>query len=289
MSIPSRALIEATTPWYLLHHNRLVYAICGEIMTEAQLVLTEIRENVGLVYLNRPEKLNALSPDLLSELCDTLETLETNPEVRAVVLSGKGKAFAAGADIQAMATARPRDILSLNTLAYWQRLRRLNLPLIAAVHGVAYGGGCELAMQCDMIVAAENARFGQPEIKLGIMPGAGGTQRLARALGIYRAMELILTGEPLSAQEAYQYGLVNRLVPAERCLDEAINLGRQIASRPAIAVRLAREAVRYGFETSLREGLELERRNYVLLFDTDDQKEGMAAFLEKRAPKFSGK
>ena len=257
-------------------------------MKEESMVLTERIEQAAVVYLNRPEALNALSPVMLSTLCDTLEALDADPQVRVIVLTGKGRAFAAGADIRVMASATPSEIMELDTRAYWKRLNRLNTPLIAAVNGYAYGGGCELAMQCDLIVASEAARFAQPEIKLGIMPGAGGTQRLARALGPYRAMELILTGEPLSAQDAYAAGLANRLVPPERCLEEALALARLIASRPALAVRLAREAVRHGIETSLREGLEVERRNYLLLFDTEDQKEGMAAFLEKRPPRFGG-
>lgn len=258
-------------------------------MNEEALVITEQVDRVAVVYLNRPETLNAISPGMLSTLCDTLEALDADPQVRVFVLTGKGRAFAAGADIRLMAKATPSDILELDTRSYWKRLGRLNKPLIAAVNGYAYGGGCELAMQCDLIVASETARFAQPEIKLGIMPGAGGTQRLARAIGPYRAMELILTGEPLSAQDAYAAGLVNRLVPPERCLEEALALAHLIAQRPPLAVRLAREAVRHGFETSLREGLEVERRNYLLLFDTEDQKEGMAAFLEKRLPRFSGR
>jgi enoyl-CoA hydratase len=258
-------------------------------MTENPLVLTELREPVAVVFLNRPEALNALSPALLSALCVALERVDADPQVRAIVLAGKGRAFAAGADIKEMASATPTTILERNALSYWQRLRRLNKPLIAAVSGYAYGGGCELALQCDLIVASETARFAQPEIKLGIIPGAGGTQRLARALGPYRAMEMILTGEPITAPEAYAYGLVNRLVPPERCLEEALALAMTIAARPSLAVRMAREAVRYGFETTLREGLEVERRNYTLLYDTEDQKEGMAAFLEKRPPKFRGK
>lgn len=258
-------------------------------MSEQPAVLVEIEEAVGLLRLNRPQVYNALSPAVLSELCDRAEALASGGEVRVLILTGSDKAFAAGADIQVMANASPSDIQRGGTLAYWQRLRRIEIPMIAAVSGYAYGGGCELAMTCDLIVASETARFAQPEIKLGIMPGAGGTQRLARAVGPYRAMEMILTGEPISAQEALQAGLVNRVVPVERYLDEARQLARVIAERPLVAVRLARQAVRHGLETSLREGLEVERRNFTLLFDTADQKEGMAAFLEKRPPQFSGK
>lgn len=257
-------------------------------MEGSKLVIVEQDGAVSVVTLNRPEAMNALSPEMLGVLCETLEMQDRDPQVRVIIITGSRRVFAAGADIQAMSKASPVDILTTGTLSYWQRIRRINKPLIAAVSGYAYGGGCELAMQCDLIVASETARFAQPEIKLGIMPGAGGTQRLAKAIGPYRAMELILTGEPISAQEAFAAGLVNRVVPAERYLDEARELARVIAARPPIAVRLAREAVRYGVENTLRDGLEVERRNFTLLFDTADQKEGMAAFLEKRSPNFKG-
>lgn len=252
-------------------------------------VLVEKQGAIGLVTLNRPDKLNALSPEVLRSLAETLEALNADPDVRVVVLTGGPKVFAAGADIEAMAKASPVDILLRNTRWLWRRLWALDLPIIAAVNGVAFGGGCELAMGCDMIVAGESARFGQPEIKLGIMPGAGGTQRLARAIGPYRAMEMILTGEPISALDAQAAGLVNRVVPDVRVLEEAMQLAKLIAERPPVAVRLARKAVRYGMERTLLEGLEIEARNYRLLYDTQDQKEGMNAFLEKRPPKFSGR
>src|SRR3990172_4845564 len=253
------------------------------------LVMLEKTGAAAVATLNRPDKLNALSPDLLQTLVERLEALNADSEVRCVVLTGGSKVFAAGADIQSMAKASPVDIYLRNTRQLWQRLWALDKPLIAAVSGVAFGGGCELAMSCDLIVAGETARFGQPEIKLGIMPGAGGTQRLVRALGPYRAMELILTGDPISAAEAHQAGLVNRVVADDKVLDEALALAMLIAERPPVAVRLARQAVRFGMEGTLLEGLEIERRNYRMLYDTEDQKEGMAAFLEKREPKFKGK
>jgi len=253
------------------------------------LVMLEKTGAAAVATLNRPDKLNALSPDLLQTLVERLEALNADSEVRCVVLTGGSKVFAAGADIQSMAKASPVDIYLRNTRQLWQRLWALDKPLIAAVSGVAFGGGCELAMSCDLIVAGETARFGQPEIKLGIMPGAGGTQRLVRALGPYRAMELILTGDPISAEEAHQAGLVNRVVADDKVLDEALALAMLIAERPPVAVRLARQAVRFGMERTLLEGLEIERRNYRMLYDTEDQKEGMAAFLEKREPKFKGK
>lgn len=251
-------------------------------------ILTEQKGAVALITLNRPEKLNALSPDLLAELATALENFNSNAEVRVCILTGGAKVFAAGADIDSMAKASAIDIYLRNTRALWHRIWSLDKPLIAAVNGVAFGGGCELAMSCDLIVAGESARFGQPEIKLGIMPGAGGTQRWAKAVGPYRAMEIILTGEPISAQEAMAVGLVNRVVKDDQVLEEAQNLANLIAERPPVAVRLARHAVRFGVERTLLEGLELERRNYRMLYDSADQKEGMAAFLEKRPLKFKG-
>lgn len=244
---------------------------------------------VAVTRLNRPQVLNALSPQMLEAVSLTLETLDADPSISVMILTGDERAFAAGADIAAMSQLSPVEMLELNTRQYWQRLQRLKKPLIAAVSGYAYGGGCELAMQCDLIVASDTARFAQPEIKLGIMPGAGGTQRLLKAIGPYRAMEMILTGEAIDAQEAYKLGLVNRVVPVESYLEEAIQIAKLIASRPPVAVRLAREALRYGLETTMRDGIEVERRNFLLLFDSDDQKEGMKAFIEKRPAEFKGR
>lgn len=257
-------------------------------MEDNPYILIDKQAPVALLHLNRPDVLNALSPGMLSEIAKALDDLDRDPEIRVVVISGSERAFAAGADIPTMAKASPMDMLRLNTRQYWERLWAFSKALIAAVRGYAYGGGCELAMACDLIVAADDARFGQPEIKLGVMPGAGGTQRLARALGPYRAMEMILTGEPISGREAYTKGLANRAVPAEQVVTEALELARRIAAQPPIAVRLAREAVRRGVETTLREGIEVERRNFLLLFDTHDQAEGMESFLEKRPPEFTG-
>lgn len=257
-------------------------------MTDPLVLLERDGPHVAILTLNRPKVLNALSPEVMGALCQALEDLNTDPEIRAIILTGNTRVFAAGADIQVMANASPMDILRRNTVQYWQRIQAIEKPLIAAVSGFALGGGCELAMACDLIVASETARFGQPEIKVGIMPGAGGTQRLTKAIGPYRAMEMVLTGEPITAQEAFAYGLVNRVVPVERYLDTAKELAHLIAARPPIAIRLAREALKYGNETTLRDGIMVERRNFVLLFDTEDQKEGMAAFLEKREPVFKG-
>lgn len=257
-------------------------------MADKPLVAITKHGAVTLLTLSRPEALNALSPAMLEALCSALEEQAADPDVCVIVITGSERAFAAGADIPTMADASPMQMIHLDTRKYWLRIQAVRKPLIAAVRGFAYGGGCELAMICDLIVCAESAQFAQPEIKLGIMPGAGGTQRLARALGPYRAMEMILTGEPISGRQAFEAGLANRVVPDERCVAEALSLAGVIASRPPIAVRLARESVRYGLENTLREGMEIERRNFLLLFDTLDQAEGMHAFLEKRPPKFSG-
>ncbi len=253
------------------------------------LVITEKVNAVGLVRLNRPEAMNALSPEMLDAVSTAFEQLDQDEEVHAIVVTGSDRVFAAGADIKAMAEASPVDMIRLDTIRHWKRMAQLQKPLIAAVSGYAFGGGCELAMQCDMIIASETAAFAQSEIKVGIMPGAGGTQRLTKAIGPYRAMEMVLTGEPISAAEAKQFGLVNRVVPVERYLQEALDLAQIIANRPPVAVRLAREALRYGNETTLQAGMMVERRNFYLTFDTDDQKEGMRAFIEKRTPEYKGR
>ncbi|TAK11689.1 MAG: enoyl-CoA hydratase [Anaerolineae bacterium] len=256
-------------------------------MTE-ELVLTERRGAVGLATLNRPDKLNALSPTMLKAIADALEALAGDATVRAIVLTGSAKVFAAGADIEVLAKASPKDIEALDTRQYWRRFQEVGRPVIAAVSGFAFGGGCELALQCDLIVASETAKFAQPEIKLGVIPGGGATQRLARAIGPYKAMELILTGESIDARQALEWNLVNRVVPVERYLDEAIELAGVIAERPPLAVQAARKAVRTGMLDTMREGLDAERAAFVALFDSADQKEGMAAFLEKRPPSFTG-
>jgi enoyl-CoA hydratase len=250
----------------------------------------EAVEGVALVWLDRPEVLNALDYRTLGELVEALEGLDTDESVRCIVITGAGdRAFAAGADIKEMADASPVSLSKANNFARWERLRRIRTPLIAAVRGFALGGGCELAMACDMAVAADDAVFGQPEIKIGIMPGAGGTQRMTRALGKARAMELILTGRNLAAQEAYERGLITRVVAREETLPAALALAAEVASMPPLGVRAAKEAVNRAFELSLEAGLEFERRNFFLLFDSEDQKEGMAAFIEKRKPTWKGR
>jgi enoyl-CoA hydratase len=252
------------------------------------LVLCDIDGAVATVTLNRSRSLNALSVELMDALLAVLADLDANEAVRCIILTGGPRAFAAGADIKAMAESSPTAMLQRRMVQRWERVRDCRKPIIAAVSGYALGGGCELALLCDMIVASETAQFGLPEITIGVIPGAGGTQRLARAIGPYRAMEMVLTGKTIGAQEALQFGLVNRVAPLEGFLTEAHRLADEVAARAPVAVQLAREALRYGVETTVRDGLEIERRNFYLLFDTEDQKEGMAAFIEKRKPDFKG-
>lgn len=244
---------------------------------------------VTIIQLNRPDVLNALNLQLMDEVIAALDQLERDESVRCVIITGNERAFAAGADIKEMAGASSTDMLTRDQFAKWDRIRRFKKPLIAAVSGYALGGGNELAMLCDMIVASETAQFGQPEINIGVMPGAGGTQRLTRAVGKAIAMEMVLAGRMLSAREAMQHGLVNRVVPVEVYLTEAKRLAAQIAEKAPVSVQLAKDAVLKAFDVSLQEGLHFERKNFYLLFGTEDQKEGMAAFVEKRKPEFKGK
>ncbi|HRN68643.1 MAG TPA: enoyl-CoA hydratase-related protein [Promineifilum sp.] len=251
-------------------------------------ILTRIEGRAGVVQLNRPKALNALNRELMTELMDALEAYDRDPAVGCMVITGSERAFAAGADIKEMATATPASMMTNSFIDLWDRLRVMGKPIIAAVSGFALGGGCELAMTCDMIVAAETAQFGQPEINLGVIPGAGGTQRMTLAVGKAVAMEMVLNGRYLSAAEAQHYGLVNRVYPVEVYLDEAIRLANEIAARAPVAVRLAKEAVNATFEMPLRAGLDHERRLFYLLFGTADQKEGMDAFVSKRKPQWTG-
>jgi enoyl-CoA hydratase len=246
-------------------------------------------EGVALLTLDRPEVLNALDFDLLDELAAELEALDGEGACRAVVITGAGdRAFAAGADIGELATQSSTSLAAGGRFGAWDRIAAVGLPLIAAVRGFALGGGCELAMACDMIVAAEDAQFGQPEIRIGVMPGAGGTQRLTRAIGKARAMEMILTGRTMSAHEAQAHGLVTRVVPAEATVDAALELAARIATMPPVAVRAAKAAILDAAEYHLRDGLARERAAFFDLFDTGDQAEGMAAFTQKRRPIWSG-
>ncbi len=252
------------------------------------IIVTRHEGFVATVQLNRPQVLNALNLQLMVELVEAMEGLDADPDVRCIVVHGSERAFAAGADINEMAQATTVDMLERDQFTRWDRIRRVKTPIIAAVSGVALGGGCELTMICDMIVASETARFGQPEIRIGIMPGAGGTQRLTRAVGKALAMEMVLTGRMITAQEAERAGLINRVVPVEFYLEEALKLAREVASMPPVSTRLAKEAVLKSFDTTVNDGLEFERKNFYMLFSTHDAREGMTAFQEKRRPEWKG-
>jgi enoyl-CoA hydratase len=249
-------------------------------------IIVETRGRVGLIRLNRPQALNALNAALMRELAHAVDGFEANDTIGCVVITGSDKAFAAGADIKEMADKQFTEVFLGNFAATWDRVAHARKPIIAAVAGFALGGGCELAMQCDLIIAADNAKFGQPEIKLGIIPGIGGTQRLTRAVGKAKAMDLILTGRMMDAAEAERAGLVARIVPLASLVDDAIKVAETVASMSLPSVLAAKEAVNRAFETSLAEGVNFERRIFHSLFATADQKEGMAAFVEKRPAKF---
>lgn len=256
-----------------------------------QFILVEPRyeQHIALVQLNRPKELNALHLELMAEVRDALKSLDQDPEVRAIILTGNERAFAAGADIKQMAGKNAIDMLLIDQFSTWDTIKKIKKPIIAAVSGFALGGGNELVMHCDMVIASETAMFGQPEIKIGVMPGAGGTQRLTRNVGKVNAMEMVLTGKFINAQRAYELGLVNRVVPVELYLEEAVKLAREVAQLSPIAIKLAKEAVLKAYDSTLSEGLEFERKNFYMLFATEDQKEGMAAFVEKRAAEFKGR
>lgn len=255
----------------------------------SEVILTKTDGHVGIATLNRPEVLNALSVELMDRLIEVLEGYDRDPNIHVIVVTGSERAFAAGADISEMVEASVVDMSERNNLARWKRIAAIRKPIIAAVSGFALGGGCELAMHCDIIVASESAQFGQPEIKLGVMPGAGGTQRLTRAIGKFKAMEMVLNGRFLSAQEAFDAGLVTRIVSKEQFLDEALRLAQEMAQKAPLALKAAKEAVLAADEMALTHGLEFERRLFYSLFATEDQKEGMRAFVEKRKPKFTGR
>jgi enoyl-CoA hydratase len=252
-------------------------------------ILIEVADGVGLARLNRPKQLNALDSTLMEELAQALEAFDADDAVRCIVITGNERAFAAGADIKEMADTSAVDMLLRDSIARWDRLKRIKKPIVAAVSGWCLGGGCELAMACDIIVASESAQFGQPEINIGVIPGAGGTQRLTRALGKSKAMAMVLTGRNLSAREAEIAGLVARVVPVEQYLVEALALAREIAGKAPLAVRFAKEAVNKVYESSLAEGVEFERRLFYFLFATEDQKEGMRAFVDKRKAEWRGR
>ncbi len=257
-------------------------------MNSYSTIQTETLKRVGLVRLNRPEALNALNNKLINELMDALAFFDTVDTVGAMVITGDERAFAAGADINEMADASAVQMLMKAQIEPFDRIRTIKKPIIAAVSGWCLGGGNELAMSCDMVIASETSRFGQPEVNLGVIPGAGGTQRLTRAVGKAIAMEMVLNNRTLTAEEAHQYGLINRVVPKENYLEAAIELAAEIATRAPLAIRLGKEAVNQAFETSLTEGLAQKRRAFYFLFSSHDQKEGMRAFQDKRPPAWRG-
>jgi enoyl-CoA hydratase len=250
---------------------------------------TEIHDRVGLIRLNRPKALNALNSTIMEELSQALEVFDADDAIGAIVITGSDRAFAAGADVKEMVDESAVDMLLTDPIGRWDNIREIKKPVIAAVSGWCLGGGNELAISCDMIIASETAKFGQPEIELGVIPGAGGTQRLTKALGKAIAMEMVLNNRTLSAQEAYRFGLVNRVVPVEVFLEEALALATEIASRAPLAVRMGKEMVNRSFETLLAEGMSDERRVFYFLFSSSDQKEGMRAFIAKRDPSWEGK
>jgi len=252
-------------------------------------IQTEVHDRVGLIRLNRPKALNALNSTLMRELIQALEAFDANSEIGAMVITGDERAFAAGADIGEMVDASAVDMLLVDQIGTWDQIRNIKKPLIAAVSGWALGGGNELAMSCDMIIASETAKFGQPEINIGVIPGAGGTQRLTKAVGKAIAMEMVLNNRTLSAEEAYHFGLVNRVVPVEVYLEQALKLANELAVRSPLAIRMGKEMVNHAFESFLADGIADERRSFYYLFSSEDQKEGMRAFIEKRDPEWKGR
>ncbi len=253
------------------------------------MILTETRGHVGLITLNRPQSLNALNNQLMREVMDALEAFDNDDDIGAMVITGNEKAFAAGADIKEMEGKSAQDMMTGDHVGVFDRIRSVEKPVIAAVSGWALGGGCELALSCDMIIASDSARFGQPEINIGVIPGAGGTQRLTHAVGKVLAMEMVLNDRKLTAQEAYQFGMVNRVVPVSDYLNDAIKLAEEIASRAPLAVRAAKKMINASYESFLAEGLAEEKQTFYNLFSTEDQKEGMKAFVEKRKPEWKGR
>ncbi|HHY72384.1 MAG TPA: enoyl-CoA hydratase [Bacillus bacterium] len=258
-------------------------------MNNNQFIKVLNSDSIGYIMLNRPKVLNALNRGMVREITEALEAFDENEEIKVIVIAGEGRAFAAGADIDEMAEDNPIRFELLNQFQDWDRIALIKKPIIGAVHGFALGGGFELALCCDVLFAAENAQFGFPEIKLGVMPGAGGTQRLTKLMGKTKALEWLWLGEPMTAKEALQYGVVNRLIAAEVLLEETVRFAKKIAEQPPLSLRLIKESVLKAVDYSLYEGMQFERKNFYLLFSSLDQKEGMKAFLEKRKPNFQGK
>lgn len=258
-------------------------------MFNPQFIQVEVEEKLGIIRLNRPKVLNALNRKMVNEIVRCVEAMDHNDDVKVIVIYGNGKAFAAGADISEMAEDTAVDLELLNQFADWDRLAQVKKPIIGAVHGFALGGGFELALVCDLLFAAEDARFGFPEINLAVMPGAGGTQRLTKLMGKTKALEWLWSGEMMSARDALHYGVINKVYPKEIVIDETIAYAKKLAEMPALSVRYIKEAVYKAVDYSLYEGMQYERKNFSLLFSTEDQKEGMRAFVEKRKPNFKGR
>lgn len=257
-------------------------------MSEFEYIKTWTDEAVGILQLHRPEVLNALNRQMVDEIVACLETYDGDETIKAMIITGNERAFAAGADIEEMANDDPIRLEKLNQFAVWDRLSLIKKPMIAAVHGLAFGGGFELVLNCDLVIAAETTRFAFPEVKLGVMPGAGGTQRLTKAMGKQRALEWLWLGEPMFVQEAYHFGIVNRIVASEIVLEEALKLAKRLTYQPPLSLRLIKEAVNKAVDAPIAEGMQLERKNFYLLFSSRDQREGMQAFMEKRKPTFTG-
>ncbi|WP_405103693.1 enoyl-CoA hydratase/isomerase family protein [Oceanobacillus sp. FSL H7-0719] len=252
-------------------------------------IKTACDKNIGILTLNRPEVLNALNREMAEEIVSALEHFDQDDSVRVIVITGSGKAFAAGADISEMVNDDAISLELLNQFAVWDRISLIKKPVLAAVHGFALGGGFELALSCDLIFASEQVQLGFPEIKLGVMPGAGGTQRLTKSMGKAKALEWLWTGDTMGAKEALQYGVINRIIPEEVLLDETLGFAEKLTKQAPLSLRLIKEAVNKAVDTSIYEGMQFERKNFYLLFSSLDQKEGMQAFLEKRLPKFEGR
>jgi enoyl-CoA hydratase len=258
-------------------------------MSEFQFIETEQIETIGLIKLNRPKVLNAINRPMVTEIITVLEKYDRDDQIKVIVLAGNGRAFAAGADIDEMANDDAISMELLNQFAEWDRINTIKKPIIAAVQGFALGGGFELALACDVIFAAEDAKFGFPEVNIGVMPGAGGTQRLTKLMGKTKALEWLWTGEMMSASEALHFGIINRMIAPELLMEETLSFAKKIAKQPPLSIRLIKEAVYKAVDYSIYEGMQFERKNFYLLFSSEDQKEGMRAFIEKRKPHFKGK
>lgn len=258
-------------------------------MTEMLFILTTIKDGVGLIELNRPEQFNALNRTMVKEIVDAMETFDAESEVSVILITGRGRAFSAGADINEMADTNPIDLELLNQFADWDRIARIKKPIIGAVKGFVFGGGFELALCCDMLIAASDTEFCFPEVNLGVMPGAGGTQRLTKIVGRTKALEWLISGDRIPVMTAKEHGLVNKVVSVELLMEEALKFAKKIVNQPPLSVRLIKDSVNKAVDYSLYEGMQYERKNFYMLFASQDQKEGMQAFIEKRRPKFNGK